>query len=150
MAGDQLIVKNKKAQFNYEWVDTLVAGLVLTGTEIKSIRQGKVNLNDAYCQFQHGELFIINMHISEYEQGSYYNHAPRRSRKLLLQKREINKWHGKIKEKGLTIIATKLFLNEKGKAKLEIALAKGKKTHDKRETIKARDSQRELQRVMKR
>jgi SsrA-binding protein len=150
MAGDQLIVKNKKAQFNYEWVDTLVAGLVLTGTEIKSIRQGKVNLNDAYCQFQHGELFIRNMHISEYEQGSYYNHAPRRSRKLLLQKREINKWHAKIKEKGLTIIATKLFLNEKGKAKLEIALAKGKKTHDKRETIKARDSQRELQRVMKR
>lgn len=150
MAGDQLIVKNKKAQFNYEWVDTLVAGLVLTGTEIKSIRQGKVNLNDAYCQFQQGELFIRNMHISEYEQGSYYNHAPRRSRKLLLQKREINKWHAKIKEKGLTIIATKLFLNEKGKAKLEIALAKGKKTHDKRETIKARDSQRELQRVMKR
>ncbi len=150
MAGNQLIVKNKKAQFNYEWVDTLVAGLVLTGTEIKSIRQGKVNLNDAYCQFQHGELFIRNMHISEYEQGSYYNHAPRRSRKLLLQKREINKWHAKIKEKGLTIIATKLFLNEKGVAKLEIALAKGKKTHDKRETIKARDSQRELQRVMKR
>lgn len=150
MAPQQLVAKNKKALFNFELAETLVAGVVLTGTEIKSVRQGKVNINEAYCQFEKGELFVRNMYIAEYEQGSYYNHSPRRSRKLLLQARELKKWQTKVKEKGLTIIAVKLFINEKGLAKLEIALARGKKIHDKRDTIKERDTKRELQRVMKR
>jgi len=143
-------IKNKKALFNYELVETLVVGLVLQGTEIKSLRQGKANLNDAYCLFQGHELYVKSMYIAEYDMGTHANHAARRPRKLLAHFRELSKWLSRVKEKGLTIIPVKLFINEKGIAKLEIALARGKKKHDKRDTIKQRDAKRELDRVKKR
>jgi SsrA-binding protein len=143
-------IKNKKALFNYELVETLVAGMVLTGTEIKSIREGKVSLNDAYCLFQKGEMWVKSVFIAEYTMGNIFNHETRRARKLLVNRREINKWNSKVKEKGLTMIPVRLFINEKGIAKLEIALARGKKKHDKRETMKQRDVKRELDRVKKR
>jgi SsrA-binding protein len=142
-----ITIKNKRASFEYEFIDTFVAGLVLRGTEIKSIREGKVNLQDAYCFFKNEELFVINMSISPYAQGTHYNHEPNRERKLLLSKKELNKLETKFEEKGLSIIPIKLFVNDRGLAKLEIALAKGKKLHDKRESIKERDVKRELQRM---
>lgn len=140
-------IRNKRASFEYEFVDTFIAGLVLRGTEIKSIREGKVNLQDAYCFFKSGELFVINLSISPYSQGTHYNHEPNRERKLLLSKNELEKLEKKFEEKGLSIIPVKLFVNDRGLAKLEIALAKGKKLHDKRESIKERDVKRELQRM---
>lgn len=135
---------NRKARFQYQFLDTLTAGMVLQGTEIKSIRDGKVSFVDSFCQFREGELFVRNMHIAPYEHGNIYNHDPRRDRKLLMSKRELRKWEGKVSEKGLTIVPVRLFINQKGYAKLEIALAKGKQERDKREDIKKRDAEREM------
>jgi SsrA-binding protein len=142
-------IVNRKAKFNYEFMDSYKAGLVLTGTEIKSVKEGKVNMGDSFCYFKDSELWMKNLHISEYKNGSYANHEPMRLRKLLLTKKEIRKLEGKIKEKGLTIIPYKIFFNERGLAKIEVILARGKKSYDKRETLKERDSQKELQRVKK-
>ncbi|MFT4018628.1 SsrA-binding protein [Terrimonas sp.] len=139
-------IKNRSAFFEYYIEDKYVAGLVLTGTEVKSIREGKASFNDSYCYFHKGELWIKSLHISEYSHGTYNNHDPLRERKLLLSRKELNKLEGKIKEKGFTIVPLALFFTEKGLVKLEIGLGKGKKTHDKRETIKARDSEREIKR----
>lgn len=142
-------IKNKKASFEYYFVQTFRAGLVLYGTEIKSIREGKVNLSDSYCLFSKGELWVHDMHISEYRFGSYYNHQAKRTRKLLLKKNELRKLENKSKEKGFTIIPTLLFVDERGFAKLEIALCKGKHSYDKRESIKLKDNKRELERALK-
>ena len=144
-----ILIKNKKAYFEYDIIETLEAGIVLVGTEIKSIRGGKANLTDSYCQFFNNELYVKNLHISEYELGTCNNHIAKRDRKLLLQKRELQKWQKKIKESGLTIIPLSLFLNEKGLAKLEIALCRGKKIYDKRESIKDKDTRRDLERHLK-
>lgn len=143
-------IKNKKASFNYEFVDQYEAGIQLLGTEIKSIREGKASIQEAYCAFKNDELFVINMNISPYTEASFTNHSPTRSRKLLLHKKELEKLFKKKKDNGLTIIPTKLFINGKGIAKLNIALAKGKKVHDKRETIKDKDAKRQMDRAMKR
>jgi SsrA-binding protein len=142
-------IRNKKAFFEYEMLETFVAGIRLAGTEIKSIRNGKASLVDSYCQFTFGELYVKNMHISEYDFGNINNHEAKRDRKLLLQKRELGKLSKKLKESGLTIVPLKLFITEKGLAKLEIALAKGKKMYDKRETLRAKDSKRDMERAMK-
>lgn len=139
-------IRNKKASFEYFLTEEFTAGIVLTGTEIKSVREGKANLTDAYCQFNGTELYVKNLHISEYKYGTYANHEPKRERKLLLSRRELRKILTKTKEKGLTIIPTLLFVNEKGLAKLKIAIAKGKKNYDKRETLKTKDTQREIDR----
>lgn len=139
-------IENRKAKFDYQFLDTLTAGLVLKGTEIKSIREGKAGLADSYCYFKNDELFVRNFHITEYENASFYNHEPMRERKLLLSRQELNKWFRKVKEQGLTIVPVKLFINEKGFAKMNIALAKGKKEFDKREDIKKRDVEREMNR----
>ncbi|MBO7540216.1 MAG: SsrA-binding protein [Bacteroidales bacterium] len=139
-------IRNKRATYEYFLIDTYTAGLVLTGTEIKSIRDGKANLTDSYCTFRGHELFVNEMHVSEYRFGSYLNHPAKRDRKLLLTKRELHKLQNKVKEKGFTIIPVLLFVNPKGLAKLNIALAKGKKFYDKRESIKERDNKRELER----
>lgn len=143
-------IKNKKASFEYEFIDKYTAGIQLTGTEIKSIRAGKASIMEAYCFINKGELFIKNMYIAEYEQGNYNNHEPRRTRKLLLNRQEIDKLDRKKKDVGLTIIPIKLFINSKGFAKLDIALAKGKKIHDKRESLKDKDAKRQMDRAMKR
>ena len=142
-------IKNKKASFEYSFIDKYVAGIQLTGTEIKSIRETKSNINDAFCVFQNDELFIRNMHIAHYFNGTYNNVEEKRDRKLLLNKRELEKLQGKLKDKGLTIIPLRLFINEKGYAKLEVALAKGKKLYDKRDDIKKKDIERETNRRMK-
>lgn len=142
-------IKNKKASFLYSFLEKYTAGIRLTGTEIKSIRLGKVNLVDSYCHFVNHELWVRGMHIAEYSWGSYNNHDPVRVRKLLLNRRELNKLERKTKESGLTIIATKLFINEKGLAKLEIALARGKKEFDRREDLKRKDAKREIDRMHK-
>jgi SsrA-binding protein len=142
-------IKNKKATFEYELIEKFIAGMQLVGTEIKSIRNGKVSMNDAYCQFHGGELYAKNIHISEYELGTCNNHLAKRDRKLLLTKRELDKLDRKLKESGLTIVPTRLFVNDRGFAKLEIALARGKKVYDKRETLKQKDSKREMDRMMK-
>jgi SsrA-binding protein len=139
-------IKNKRASFEYFLTDEFTAGIVLTGTEIKSVREGKANLTDAYCAFVGTELFVKNLHISEYKYGTYSNHDPKRDRKLLLNRTELRKLLTKTKEKGLTIIPTLLFLNDDGLAKLKIAIAKGKKHYDKRETLKTKDTQREIDR----
>ncbi|WP_166920978.1 SsrA-binding protein SmpB [Thermonema lapsum] len=139
-------IKNKRAYFEYHILDTYEAGIVLTGSEIKSIRLGKVQLQQAYCYFDKGELWIKDMHISPYEQGGHYNHEPMRPRKLLLHKRELRKLKEKLEEKGLTLIPTRLYINDRGWAKVEIALARGKKLYDKRETIKKREQEREIAR----
>jgi SsrA-binding protein len=140
-------IKNKRASFEYFFIDTFSAGLVLTGTEIKSIRQGKVNFQDAYCLFIDDELFVRSLHISPYTEGTHYNHDPIRDRKLLMTKRELRKLSENLKDQGLTIIPTRLFTSERGLAKMEIALAKGKKLYDKRESIKERDVKRETDRA---
>ncbi|MDR0566551.1 MAG: SsrA-binding protein SmpB [Prevotellaceae bacterium] len=140
-------IKNKRATFDYEVVETFTAGMVLSGTEIKSIREGKAALADAYCIFINEELWAKNISISEYRFGSYSNHNAKRDRKLLLQKRELQKLLRKTKEKGLTIVALRIFINEKGIAKLDIALAKGKKAYDKRESIKEKDLRRQEERI---
>jgi SsrA-binding protein len=137
-------IKNKKASFEYQFIDTYIAGIMLTGTEIKSIRQSNVNLVDAYCVFKDDELFIVGLHISRYNEGTHYNHEPTRERKLLLQKKELKKLLTKSQEKGLTIVPIRIFISERGFAKLEIALAKGKKLFDKRQDIKEKDVKREL------
>ncbi|MDP2387376.1 MAG: SsrA-binding protein SmpB [Bacteroidota bacterium] len=146
---NNITILNRRASFEYSFLEKYVAGLMLTGTEIKSIRAGKANINDGYCFFKNNELFIKNMHITEYEQGTYNNHEPNRDRKLLLNKAEINKLLKKLKDQGLTIVPLKLFISESGYAKLEIALAKGKKLFDKRDDIKKRDIQRETARKIK-
>jgi len=142
---DTIRIKNKRAFYEYFISDRIIAGIQLTGTEIKSIRNGKVNLTDAFCVFESSELFIKNMHIAEYAQGTYNNHEPKRSRKLLLNKKELSKLSVKTKEKGFTIVPISLFINARGLAKLEIALAKGKHTYDKRESLKQKDSKREIE-----
>jgi len=142
-------IKNRQAYFEYYFDDKYVAGIVLTGTEVKSLRDGKANFNDSYCIFNKGELWIKSFHISEYSHGTVNNHEPARERKLLLNKRELKKLEAKIKEKGYAIIPLRLFFNEKNLVKLEIGLGKGKKLHDKRETIKQRDTERELKRYVK-
>ncbi len=140
-------IRNKKAGFEYAFVDKYVAGMVLTGTEIKSIREGKASLQEAYCFLKEDEMFIKGMHISEYTQGTHYNHDPIRERKLLLNKKELTKISQKTKEKGLTIVPIRLYISGRGFAKLEIATAKGKKVHDKRDSIKEKDLKREMSRV---
>ena len=140
-------ITNRRAGFEYFFLEKYEAGMVLTGTEIKSIREGKVNLQDAYCTIHEGELFIRNLHISPYSQGTHYNHDPLRERKLLLTKRELKKLSEKLKDQGLTIIPIRIFNSPRGLAKIEIALAKGKKLYDKRETIKERDVKRESDRA---
>ena len=142
-------IKNKKASFEFAFIDNYVAGVQLTGTEIKSIREGKCNINDAFCVFNNNELFIRNMHVAHYFNDTYNNVEEKRDRKLLLNKKELNKLQGKLKDQGLTIIPLRLFINDKGYCKIEIALAKGKKLFDKREDIKKRDTDREMQRKMK-
>ncbi|MGC6479768.1 MAG: SsrA-binding protein SmpB [Flavobacteriaceae bacterium] len=143
-------IQNKKARFEYELIDQYTAGIVLTGTEIKSLRASKASITESFCEFnERGELFAINMYIEEYAFGTRYNHKARNSRKLLLNKRELRKLSKEVKNVGLTIVPLKLFINDKGYAKLNIALARGKKLYDKRETIKDRDNQRQLDRIKK-
>ncbi|MDO6491494.1 MAG: SsrA-binding protein SmpB [Cellulophaga sp.] len=143
-------IKNKRARFEYELLDTYTAGLVLSGTEIKSIREGKAAITESFCEFNdRGELFIINMQVDEYSHGSHYNHQPKASRKLLLNKGELKKLEKEVKNTGLTIVPLNLFLNDRGLAKINIALAKGKKLHDKRDSIKDRDNKRDLDRIKK-
>ncbi len=150
MVQKNINIKNKRARFEYELMDTYMAGIVLGGTEIKSIREGKASISESFCEFNDNEeLFIVNMHIDEYSHGSHYNHLPRAERKLLLNKRELRKLYKEVKASGLTIIPLNLFLNEKGLAKLNIALAKGKKLYDKRDTIKDRDNKKNLDRIKK-
>lgn len=146
-----VLIKNKRATFDYELVDKFTAGIVLVGTEIKSIRLGKASLMDTFCFFAgNNELWVKNMNISEYSFGSYNNHLPRRDRKLLLNRKELIKLQREVKDNGMTIVPTKLFINEKGLCKLEIALARGKKEYDKRESIKEKDAKRDIDRYMKR
>lgn len=145
----QVNIKNKRASFEYHLIDRYIAGIQLLGTEIKSIREGKANINDSFCAFFDDGLYIRNMHIAEYSFGSFYNHESKRDRKLLLNKKEIKKLKEKGDEKGFTIVPLRIFINERGYAKIEIALAQGKKDFDKRETLKERDSKREMDRVMK-
>ncbi|MEK9608384.1 MAG: SsrA-binding protein SmpB [Flavobacteriaceae bacterium] len=143
-------IQNKKARFEYEFLDQFTAGIVLTGTEIKSIRNSKASIAESFCEFnENGELFAVNMYIEEYAFGTRFNHRPRGSRKLLLKRRELNKLHKQVKNSGLTIVPLKLFINDKGFAKMSIALARGKKLYDKRDTLKDRDNQRNLDRVKK-
>ncbi|MCD4746580.1 MAG: SsrA-binding protein SmpB [Bacteroidales bacterium] len=143
---NKIKIKNRKASYEYFLLEKFIAGIQLSGTEIKSIREGKVSLVDSYCAFINNELFVKNMHIAEYKFGTHYNHEPKRDRKLLLTKRELKKLLNKVNEKGLTIIPTLLFVNENELAKLEIAVAKGKKLYDKRESLKTKDTQREIDR----
>lgn len=142
-------IKNKRAKFEYQLLDKFVAGIQLGGTEIKSIRNGKASILEAYCVVEDGQVFIRNMHITEYENASFYQHKPRADRKLLLNKREIDKLDKKIKLKGFSIVPLRLFINDKGRAKLEIALAQGKKLYDKRQDLKAKDDKRAIDRIKK-
>ena len=143
-------IQNKKARFEYEILDTYTAGIQLTGTEIKSIRQSKARITESFCEFNEGgELFVINMYVEEYINGTFFNHNTKASRRLLLQKRELKKLQREVQNVGLTIVPLKLFLTDKGWAKLQIALCKGKKTHDKRNTLKDRDNKRDLARIKK-
>lgn len=150
MSQYQVYIKNKPATFEYAIEDRLTAGIILTGSEIKSVRVSKVSFNDSYCFFSRGELWIKSLHIGIYENAGYAGHDPVRERKLLLNKRELRKWEQKIKEKGLTIVPLSMYVNEKGIAKLDIGLGRGKKLHDKRETIKNRDIDKEIKRHMQR
>ena len=143
-------ILNKKARFSYDLLDTYTAGIVLSGTEIKSIRASKASIAESFCEFNdRGELFVINMTVQEYDYGNHFNHKPKAERKLLLNKKELKKLEKEVKNTGLTIVPLKLFINEKGFAKLNIALAKGKKMFDKRESIKDRDNKRNLDRIKK-
>ncbi|MEO2071422.1 MULTISPECIES: SsrA-binding protein SmpB [Zunongwangia] len=142
-------IKNRKAKFQYEFLDKYVAGIKLAGTEIKAIRQGKASIAESFCEFQDGELYVINMHVEEYSHATHFNHNPKSERKLLLQKRELRKLEKEVKNGGLTIIPLRLFINDRGLAKMQISLAKGKKLYDKRETIKDRDNKRKLDRIKK-
>ena len=143
-------IRNKRATFDYEILEEYVAGVVLVGTEIKSIRLGKASLTESYCYFDKGELWLRGMNVAEYGWGTCNNHAPRRDRKLLLQRKELNKLQRALQDRGLTIVALRLFLSEKGLAKVVIGLARGRKSYDKREYIKAKDAKREMDKAMKR
>ena len=149
MSTTDIYIKNRPVTFEYAIEDRLKAGIVLTGSEIKSVRNSKVSFNDSYCFFSHGELWIKSLHIAEYVNAGYASHDPIRERKLLLQKKELRKWETKAKEKGLTIVPLSMFIDENGHAKLEIGLGKGKKLHDKRETTKNREVEREMKRYIK-
>ena len=140
-------IKNRKASFEYEFLDVLQAGIVLRGTEIKSIRQSKVNMQEAYCLFIDGELWLRGMSIAEYDKGNIHNHDPKSDRKLLLKKRELGRLEKKLKDVGLTIVPTKIYINARGFAKVNVALAKGKKLHDKRQSIKEKESKRSLREI---
>jgi len=148
MAEQNIRIKNRKAFFQYFIIDKYIAGIQLSGTEIKSVRTGKVSLDEAFCVFSGHELFVREMHIAEYKYGTIYNHEPKRDRKLLLTQRELKKLNTKVQEKGFTIIPVVLFVNEKGLAKLEIALARGKHFYDKREDIKKKDIKRDMERQL--
>lgn len=145
----QIKIKNKKAKFHYELLEGFTAGIQLAGTEIKSIRMGKASIAESFCEIKNGEAYIINMYIDEYGWGTHFNHKIRRERKLLLNRREINKLEKKTKETGLTIVPTLLFINDKGLAKLRVFLAKGKKLYDKRNTLKEKDIRRDIERTQK-
>lgn len=145
----EINILNRKAEYEYFFVERYEAGIVLLGTEIKSIRDGNANIKEAYCFMKDGELFVRNMHIAEYKHGTVNNHDPIRVRKLLLTKQELKKLNKKIKEKGFTIVPTRIFMSERGFAKIEVALARGKKSYDKRQTIKDRENKRELNRIQK-
>ncbi len=149
MINKRIEIRNKKASYLFEFLEKFIAGIQLTGTEIKSIRQGKANLTDAYCFFRDHELYVKNMHIAEYEYGTYTNHDPVRERKLLLKRSELKRLEKKVNERGLTIVVIRLFINERGLAKVEIALARGKKEYDRREDIKQRDAKRDIDRMRK-
>jgi len=145
----KIIAKNKKAFYNYDLLETFEAGISLLGSEVKSIRKGQISLKESYAEVRDGEVFLLHCHISPYEAANRFNHEPRRERKLLLHKREIKRLTGKIKEKGLTLVPTKVVINAKGKVKVEISLAKGKRTYQKKEVIKERDIQREVRSELK-
>jgi SsrA-binding protein len=145
--SNDINIRNRQATFEYEILDKYLAGIVLTGTEIKSIREGKVNLQDGYCYINKGEVFVKGVNITPYAQGTHYNHEATRERKLLLKRSEIKKLEGKVEEKGLTLIPLRLFINDRGLAKMEVALGKGKKLHDKRQSIKEREAKRELNKM---
>ncbi|TQD39374.1 SsrA-binding protein SmpB [Haloflavibacter putidus] len=149
MNKNKINIKNRKARFNYEILDKYTAGIKLAGTEIKSIRQGKAGIAESFCEFHRGELYVINMHVEEYSHATHFNHNPKTERKLLLNKKELRKLEKQVTQSGLTIIPLRLFINDRGLAKLVIGLAKGKKVHDKRETIKDRESKRRLDRIKK-
>lgn len=145
----KLVADNRKARYNYEFVDTLEAGLVLTGTEVKSLRNGQANIAESYASEEGGEIWLINSYIPEYGEGNRFNHEPRRKRKLLLHKKQMAKLSSGVRRDGMTIVPNRLYFNERGKAKLQIALAKGRKSHDKRQVSKERDWKREQSRLMK-
>ena len=147
--NQQVNIKNKRASFDYEFIDTFTAGIVLTGTEIKCIRAGKASLVDTYCYINNGEMWVKNMYVALYMEGSYNNHVERRERKLLLNKKEIRNLQDDTKAPGFTIVPVRLFINEKGLAKLVIALARGKKEYDKRQTLKEKEDRREMDRAKK-
>ena len=147
--SENVYIKNKPATFEYAIEDRLKAGIILNGSEIKSVRNGRVSFNDSYCYFDNGELWLKSLHIAEYVNAGYAGHIPVHDRKLLLQRKELNKWLLKVKEKGFTIVPLSMFINENGYAKVEIGLGKGKKLHDKRESIKTRDVEREIKRYLK-
>ncbi len=147
--GQKIVADNRRARFDYEVLETFEAGIELTGTEVKSLREGKANIAESYATIEHGELFLINSYIPEYTQGNRFNHAPRRKRKLLMHRREIDTLAAGVERKGLTIVPLRLYFNDRGRAKLALALAKGKKLHDKRETEKRRDWGREKARLMR-
>ena len=146
----KIIAKNKKAFFNYEILGSYEAGISLLGSEVKSIREGKISLKESYAEIKGGEVFLVNCHISPYEAANIFNHEPTRERKLLLHRQEIKRLTGKIKEKGLTLIPTKVMINDKGKVKVEVSLAKGKRVYQKREAIKEKDRDREMRAELKR
>jgi SsrA-binding protein len=142
-------IKNRSAYFEYYIDDTYDAGMVLTGTEVKALRSGKASFNDSYCIMDHGEIWVKSLYIAEYDYGTYANHIPTRDRKLLLKKKELKKLENRLKDKGYTVIPLKIYFSEKGLAKIKIGLAKGKKLHDKRASIKDRESEREIKRYLK-
>ncbi|MGI6129665.1 MAG: SsrA-binding protein SmpB [bacterium] len=148
-SGERIVTDNRKARHDYFILETYEAGIALVGTEVKSLREGKANLRDSHARVENGSVFLYNMHISPYQKGGYVNHDPRRRRQLLLRKSEIQKLIGKVQEKGLTLIPLKVYFNERGLAKVALALAKGKKSYDKRSDIAARDAKREIERAFK-
>lgn len=145
----QIYIKNRRASFDYELLDKFTAGIVLLGTEIKSVRESKVNLSDSYCLMDNGELWVKGMHIAEYKLGNFYNHSALRDRKLLLTRKELKKIERVVKESGLTTVPTALYINEKGLAKLNISIARGKKSHDKRQSLKEKEDKRQIDRAFK-
>ncbi len=149
MTANTINIKNRKAKFEFEILDKFVTGIKLAGTEIKAIRQGKASIAESFCEFQNNELFVINMTVEEYSHATHFNHDPKSARKLLMKRRELKKLEKEVKNSGLTIVPLRLFINERGLAKLQIALARGKKLFDKRETLKDRDNKRRLDRIKK-